>query len=99
MKAQTPIKTMLGEWTESECLLMAKWYHLRKLGLLYPIIHTEGYCLFTFDPVTRWDSLIPLSWERLKLDIQAAETVIITKKEIQSARTQQQSRLRDSEAG
>lgn len=99
MKAHTPVKTMLGEWTESECFLMAKWYHLRKLGLLYPIIHTEGYCLFTFDPVGRWDSLVPLDWDKLKQDILAAETVIITlKKEPQNA-YEQRTRLSHTKSG
>jgi len=84
MKSQLPRKTMLGEWTQEECRMMARWYALRKLGLLYPIIHTEGYCLFTFCPAQRWDGMVPLDWDRLKADIEAAETVIITKKEVGS---------------
>jgi len=84
MMKHTPGHILIGEWGRDEIDIISRWYRLRKMGLLYPIIHTTGFNLYTLGPLG-WDGKESLSWEKLEADVKAAESVIITvKKEPQS---------------
>jgi hypothetical protein len=81
-----------SDWDSDQIQLVCRWYRLRRMGLLYPILHSGGTAIYTFTDLSDpWGSRQHLGWDVLGRDVEAAESVMITRKEIGYAHSRKDS--------
>jgi len=75
-----------GDWDADQQRLITRWYRLRREGKLYPLLHADSGCVYTYtDAADPWGTSEPLDWNKLKRDVDEVD-VIVTKKEPKSDR-------------